>query len=263
MRAAKGGDKMNSENSKLVQSLPDTINVNHEYLALEIQKGVITHIRCGEWGHTGWCWQIFGDACNGQFMTFISRVLYTRKDVRDKFIHSLQDQGLTFKRVMALCIKDMASHSKGGGLYALTGDNGRWYFGESVYEGVIYEFVESYYVDETQQLTAKEFEIVWENVWMEIPTASYDEFMASDDTSNLEGMLTDALTTAKDFDELILLLRGVTQQADEYYQLYSDKNFSIGMSNCITLLKQGQYTKDQKRQVAISNTDCKTNHVSF
>ena len=241
MQAAKRHDKMNREHSTSTQQsiIPDTVNVNHEYLALEIQKGVITHIRCGNPNHAGWHWQIFGDDCKGQFVTFVTRVLYSRVDVRDKFINTLQDQGLTFKHILTLCIRNMTTISDT--LYSLTGDNARWHFGESSYEHIGYNLEETQYVDEEQQLTAKEFEIVWKNVWMEMPVTSYEGFLASDGVPSLAGMLTDALTTAKDIDELVSLLGIIMGLADNHYRSYCDENFTVGMSNCIALLRQGRY----------------------
>jgi|APSaa5957512535_1039671.scaffolds.fasta_scaffold09246_8 hypothetical protein len=237
---------MNCTNSKLVEKiLPDNIHVNHEYLELEIQDSQITQIRCGEWRVSGWCWSLSGKDCEGEFMTFMTRVLSARNEERQAFLKALQEQGMTFKHIAGQCIKDLESDDDS--LYSLTGDNGRWHFGDSPFDHIDHDEELSYYIDETDRLTQQEFETVWENVWMEMPAITYEGFMAFDMGTDIKKITIDAFKDSNDFEELTCSFEDVRETIAQDYSSYCDESFRIGMSNCIELVKQGKYNKETSK----------------
>jgi len=218
------------------ETLPD-LHINQEMLELEIEDHKIIHLRCGEWNWSGWCWSLSGNRCDGEFMTFMTRVLSTNKEYQDEFLKSLNENGVTYRQVAQQCIKDIESYDDA--LYSITGDNARWHFGDS-YSYDHGDELESY------NLTEKETEIVLDNAWLETPTITYEGFMAFEFGSDIKKMVIDAFNESENFDELLSKFSediGICYDIEEKYMSYCDDAFRIGISNTVALLQSGKYNK--------------------
>ena len=230
---------MNYENSiqQKSKTLPENLHVSHEYLELEIQDHKITQLRCGEWIYSGWCWSLSGNDCDGEFMTFMTRVLFANHVARDEFLTGLKENGMSFKQISQQCIEDIKSNDNS--LWSLTGDNVRWHFGDSSWN-IEYDAESAYYVDESDTLTEKEFAIVWDNVGMNIPTITYEGFMAYEFGTDIKKVAVDAFRESNDFDELLSQFDDIRETIAQDYLAYYDECFRIGMSTTISLLRSGK-----------------------
>ena len=231
--------KMNYENSiqQKSKTLPENLHVSHEYLELEIQDHKITRLRCGEWIHSGWCWSLSENDCDGEFMTFMTRVIFANHVARDEFLTGLKENGMSFKQISQQCIEDIKSNDYS--LWPLTGDNVRWHFGDSSWN-IDYDAESAYYVDESDTLTEKEFAIVWDNVGMNIPTITYEGFMAYEFGTDIKKAAVDAFRESNDFDELLSQFDDIRETIDQDYSAYYDECFRTGMSTTISLLRSGK-----------------------
>ena len=231
--------KMNCENSiqQKSKTLPENLHVSHEYLELEIQDHKITRLRCGEWIYSGWCWSLSGNDCDGEFMTFITRVLFANHVARDEFLTGLKENGMSFKQISQQCIEDIKSNDYS--LWPLTGDNARWHFGDSSWN-IEYDAESAYYVDESDTLTEKEFAIVWDNVGMNIPTITYEGFMAYEFGTDIKKVAVDTFRESNDFDELLSQFDDIRETIAQDYSAYYDECFRTGMSTTISLLRSGK-----------------------
>ena len=217
--------------------LPENIHINQDMLELEIHDHKITHLRCGEWVWSGWCWSLSGNDCDGQFMTFMTRVLFAEKESCNEFLKCLNENGMTFKQVAQQCIKDIESYDDS--LYSFTGDNTRWHFGDSY----SYDHVIDHGDDELESynLTEKETAIVLDNMWLNTSAITYEGFMAFEFGSDIKKIVVDAFEKSEDFDELLSVFEDIRYTVEEDYMSYCDESFRIGISNTVTLLQSRKY----------------------
>lgn len=234
--------KMNLQLENKTCFLPKFCHINQEVLEILIEDHQVTKLRCGEWVWSGWCWSLSGkEECEGNLFTFITRMLFAQKQYKDQFLNALEENNVSFEQIAQQCIDDLKSGKED--LYSLTGDNGRWHFGDAQYDHMCYDDEKSWYVDESDTLNETEFKVVWENVWLEMPAISYEGFTEYQFGSDLVKMTCDALQNSQNFEEFYRDLLDIRCIADEDYSSYCDENYRIGMSDTIEKMRAGKYNE--------------------
>ena len=169
------------------------IDVSRHNWSLKLNPDGTMKLSLGNMSDAGWYWS--GD--ESDLALFLYRIM--RSQVKDQFINDMKDDGLTYEMLLPIILESIES-SDGNGIYALTGDNIRWKFGES-YE--IDVDSEMQYFTENWELSKKDQEGIieeyeWRSKW---DNMNYDEFEKSDEFDEIKKKLIHEIKTSYDFED--------------------------------------------------------------
>jgi len=204
------GMKLKSTKTKRQKKLP-SVSISEENWQLDIEEDGTMELGLGNWSNAGWRWTGDSTEMAGYLIRLASASI---SDVEGTMLK----HGISFNDLKAIAIKNLNEDSDDG-LYSLTGDNGRWHFGEG-------EVDSSYLFDDYLEgggtdniYSEEEHEKIYEKTWELYNTPSFEDFIEEHDYKQ---ELIDALTESNTLDEFDVKTKEIKEDADGDY--YSDLN---------------------------------------
>lgn len=177
-----------------VSRLPD-FHISRHTWGLEFANGKVESVRLGNMVDTGWYWAGQGD----QFNTFMARM--SDSDVWNELVSDFKEEEITVDIIKSALLKNLSGKLTGDnddGLYALSGDNSRWKFGEDDESAIYGEFDHFKYEGELKDNEEEEFE---KEFWNHYKNPTYERWLEVKGNGFREE-LKDGIKNATDFDEL-------------------------------------------------------------
>jgi len=191
----------------LFDHLPSGIDIDiseHNY-GFELQ-GDEVKLRLGNWTDAGWHWD--GDEMD--LAGFMIRMSTAGQGVREDFLEKMQELGITVNQLREHLIRSVQAKN---GLYEITGDNGKWHFGQG---DEMDEYSEKEHYQREYNLTDDEVEKFIEYSWNKSSDShDYDAFEKSDEARDVIKGLLDAVTRATDWEDLFVEIGGINELASE------------------------------------------------
>ena len=202
--------------------LPDFATNRHVW-GLQFENGKVSRVRLGNMVDTGWYWSGKGD----QFNTFMARM--ADSDEWEQMVSDLNEEGISIGMIKRQLLKNLSGKltaENDDGLYSLSGDNGRWKFGDDdewIIEG---EFDHFNNQGDLQDDEKEEFE---EEFWNHYKSPTYERWLEVEGNGARQELI-DGIKNSKDFDDLKDAYKEVSDNIEEQYSEFRS-NESIGSAS--------------------------------
>lgn len=152
------------DNTQLMQQKQsEDIDINKRNFSFELDKKQNTiKLSLGNLTDAGWFW----DGDQTDIHTFLFRMIHSKGQF-EMFEKDLEEQGGSFETLKPFLRNTVNDES----LYAITGDNARWHFGEDFEEGEMSNELSALGITEEQK------EKVEDQAWTEYKGVDYDDFI--------------------------------------------------------------------------------------
>lgn len=202
------------------------IELDEKYYGLELENGEIIRLRLGNWTDAGWIW----DGNKSDILEFLVRI--SDSEIVDEFLEDMRKNRITLNTFRKQIAENIESSDDG--LYALTGDNARWHFGDS---DSIDEDSEVKGFFSYKKIDKKILDMIKENVWSHYKGVTYEEFIAQEGKKIKEN-LKKILQECTNLEEFLHEIRPNWYEIEESYFVMQSSKFFEAIAETVEELRE-------------------------
>ncbi len=206
--------------------LPDVFSSSQNH-SFQSDEGVIS-LSLDDFG---WRWSGEEDQLNG----FMARM--SGSEVWNQLVSDFKDAKVTVGMLKPHLLKNLSgklTDENDDGLYTLSGDNGRWHFGEDdefVIEGEFDHFNQEGDLKDNEK---EEFE---EEFWRHYKSPTYERWLEVEGNGARQELI-DGINNAKDFDDLDEAYKEVGENIEEqFFEFRSNESIGVASWEAVEAIK--------------------------
>ena len=216
-QAKSQGVKIRKARTITTSKLKD-IDIRREFWGFHSENGKIVGLDLGNLTNAGFFWNGDGESID-HFMVMMAGFQDTNEFVKD-----MDEAGITLDMLKPMMLKNLSGklvdNENDDGMYALSGGDTIWRFGDLPEVDLQSEFSGWDYFDDGSEFTQKEIEIIEDRFWNHFDDIGYEDFLkekGEEWRDNFRKMIKDA----RSLEDLIGELAGEGRQYDRW-EIYDE-----------------------------------------